>query len=103
MCRSRLSKRVVWRWQQRFMHEGVMGLLCDKTHKLGKAPLPPEFVKCVVDYTLSVAASCAPRRGLMLRGAPRHSMSCDGSASCDLEQAVNEDISRLKITDWDME
>ena len=31
MRRSGKSKPVVWRWQERFMHEGVDGLLRDKT------------------------------------------------------------------------
>jgi hypothetical protein len=31
---------VVWRWQARFMAEGVEGLTRDKTRKPGKQPLP---------------------------------------------------------------
>jgi hypothetical protein len=31
---------VVWRWQERFMQEGVAGLTRDKTRKPGKPPLP---------------------------------------------------------------
>ena len=31
MRRSGKSKTVVWRWQERFMQEGVAGLLRDKT------------------------------------------------------------------------
>ena len=34
--RSGLSKPVVWRWQERFMREGVDGLLRDKTRPPGK-------------------------------------------------------------------
>jgi hypothetical protein len=30
----------VWRWQARFMAEGVEGLTRDKTRKPGKQPLP---------------------------------------------------------------
>jgi transposase len=52
MRRSGLSKPVVWRWQERFMHEGVDGLLRDKTRKPGKTPLPPEKVAEIVDLTL---------------------------------------------------
>jgi len=44
MRRSGRSKPVVWRWQERFMQEGVEGLLRDKTRKPGKAPLPAETV-----------------------------------------------------------
>lgn len=51
--RSGLSKPVVWRWQERFMHEGVAGLLRDKTRKPGKAALGAEIVRRVVDLTLS--------------------------------------------------
>ena len=53
MRRSGKSKPVVWRWQERFMQEGVEGLLRDKTRKPGKAPLPPSAVKRVVDLTLA--------------------------------------------------
>jgi transposase len=53
MRRSGLSKPVVWRWQERFMHEGVDGLLRDKTRPPGKPPLPAETVKRVVDLTLA--------------------------------------------------
>ncbi len=42
MRRSGLSKPVVWRWQERFMQEGVKGLLRDKTRKPGKPPLPTD-------------------------------------------------------------
>ena len=51
--RSGLSKPVVWRWQERFMQEGVDGLLRDKTRPPGKSPLPAETVKRVVDLTLA--------------------------------------------------
>jgi hypothetical protein len=32
MRRTGTSKTCVWRWQERFMQEGVEGLLRDKTH-----------------------------------------------------------------------
>lgn len=50
--RSGLSKPVVWRWQERFMHEGVDGLLRDKTRPPGKAPLPDGTVARVLELTL---------------------------------------------------
>src|SRR5215470_2809825 len=50
--RSGLSKPVVWRWQERFMREGVDGLLRDKTRPPGKLPLPAETVQCVLDLAL---------------------------------------------------
>jgi transposase len=53
MRRSGLSKPVVWRWQERFMQQGVDGLLRDKTRKPGKPPLPAETVQRVLDLTLA--------------------------------------------------
>ena len=38
------SKTCVWRWQDRFMHEGVGGLLRDKSRPPGKAPIAPDRV-----------------------------------------------------------
>jgi transposase len=52
MRRSGKSKPVVWRWQARFMAEGVAGLLRDKTRKPGKPALPPDTVQRVVDLAL---------------------------------------------------
>src|SRR5262249_22896394 len=49
MRRSGKAKPVVWRWQQRFMEEGVDGLLRDKTRKPGKPPLPAATVQKVID------------------------------------------------------
>ena len=53
MRRSGKSKPVVWHWQERFMHEGVDGLLRDKTRRPGKKPLPADTVQRVVDLALS--------------------------------------------------
>ena len=52
MRRSGKSKPVVWRWQERFMQEGVDGLLRDKTRLPGKKPLPAETMWRVVDLAL---------------------------------------------------
>jgi transposase len=52
MRRSGKSKPVVWRWQARFMAEGVEGLTRDKTRKPGKKPLPAAAVQNVVDLAL---------------------------------------------------
>jgi transposase len=49
MRRSGKAKPVVWRWQARFMAEGVDGLLRDKTRKPGKPPLPAATVQQVID------------------------------------------------------
>jgi hypothetical protein len=45
----RQAKPVVWRWQARFMAEGVAGLTRDKLRKPGKPPLPVVTVRRVVD------------------------------------------------------
>ena len=52
MRRTGKSKPVVWRWQERFMLEGIEGLLRDKTRPPGKAPLPAATVQRVVDLAL---------------------------------------------------
>ena len=39
MRRTGKSKTVVWRWQERFMQEGVEGLLRDKTRPSRIPPL----------------------------------------------------------------
>ena len=45
------GKTVVWRWQERFMHEGVAGLTRDKTRPSRIPALPPETVDRVVALT----------------------------------------------------
>src|ERR1700691_651549 len=52
MRRSGKSKPVVWRWQARFMAEGVDGLTRDKTRTPGKQPLSTDTVRRVVDLAL---------------------------------------------------
>ena len=47
------SKTCVWRWQERFMEEGVDGLLRDKTRPSRIAPLSPDLVERVVALTLA--------------------------------------------------
>ena len=47
MRQSGKAKPVVWRWQARFMGEGVDGLLRDKTRKPGKPTLPTATVQKV--------------------------------------------------------
>jgi transposase len=41
----------VWRWQERFMREGVDGLLRDKTRRPGKPPLATTVIERVVALT----------------------------------------------------
>jgi transposase len=45
------SKTTVWRWQERFMCEGVDGLLRDKTRLPGTAPVEAAVVKRIVELT----------------------------------------------------
>src|ERR1700752_1731332 len=45
------GKTVVWRWQERCMHEGVAGLTRDKTRPSRIPALPPETVDRVVALT----------------------------------------------------
>jgi transposase len=52
MRRTGKSKTCVWRWQERFMEEGVAGLLRDKTRPSRVAPLGPDVAERVVALTL---------------------------------------------------
>jgi transposase len=51
--RAGVDKNSVWRWQERFMDEGVAGLLRDKTRPSRIPPLEPEVAERVVALTLS--------------------------------------------------
>jgi transposase len=55
MRRAGVSKPCVWRWQERFMTEGVDGLLRDKTRPPRIARLPKAAVEGVVTRTLEEA------------------------------------------------
>ena len=48
-----VSRPAVWRWQQRYGEEGIDGLLCDKTRKPGRSPLPTGVVAKVLALTCS--------------------------------------------------
>ena len=52
MRRAGVSKPCVWRWQERFMTEGVDGLLHDRTRPSRIPPLPKAVVETVVTRTL---------------------------------------------------
>ena len=52
MRRTAKSKTCVWRWQERFMQEGVEGLLRDKTRPSRIPPLGAEAAERVVALTL---------------------------------------------------
>src|SRR5215218_9264117 len=53
MRRTAKSKTCVWRWQERFMQEGVDGLLRDKTRPSRIPPLGDELAERIVALTLS--------------------------------------------------
>ncbi len=46
------SRTCVWRWQERFMQEGVDGLLHDKTRPPGTPPIAPHRVEEIIALTL---------------------------------------------------
>lgn len=52
MRRAGVAKTCVWRWQERFMQEGVAGLLRDKTRPSRIPPLGAEAVAGIVARTL---------------------------------------------------
>jgi len=47
------GKPTIWRWQARFMAEGVDGLLHEATRPAGKPPLSAEVIERVVEMTLA--------------------------------------------------
>ena len=47
------GKPTIWRWQTRFMAEGVDGLLHDATRPGRKKPLPAATIERVVEMTLA--------------------------------------------------
>src|SRR6188508_3744497 len=51
MRRTGKSKTCVWRWQERFMQEGVAGLLRDKTRPSRISPLGAEVAERVIALT----------------------------------------------------
>src|SRR5262245_36763527 len=53
MAATGKAKTCVWRWQERFMAEGVDGLLRDKTRPPGKPPLATDRTAEVVRLTLA--------------------------------------------------
>jgi transposase len=56
------DKTVVWRWQERFMQEGVAGSTRDKTRPSRIPPLPAETVDRVVALTNQAPPHEATRR-----------------------------------------
>ena len=53
MRAAAVSKTAVWRWQERFMEQGVDGLLRDKTRPARVPKLADDIVERVVSLTLS--------------------------------------------------
>lgn len=51
--RTGTSKPTVWRWWDRFLENGVEGLLRDATRPPGKAPIPEDRVNAVIDRATS--------------------------------------------------
>ena len=51
MREAGVSKTCVWRWQERFMSEGIEGLLRDRTRPPGKAPVPADRAAEIVRRT----------------------------------------------------
>src|SRR5215218_2612479 len=59
--RAGVSKPCIWRWQARFMAEGVAGLLRDKTRPPGTPPLSRATVERVVELTRRAPPGAAGR------------------------------------------
>jgi transposase len=53
MRRTGVSKPTIWRWQARFLEQGVNGLLRDATRPPGKAPVSKSKVREVLELTRS--------------------------------------------------
>lgn len=53
MRRTGVSKPTVWRWWDRFLAEGVDGLLYDATRPPGRKPIPADRVKAVIALAMS--------------------------------------------------
>jgi transposase len=67
MRRARTSKPTVWRWQQRYLDEGVAGFKRDKTRPSRVPPLPMETRLKVIAKTVQETPANAThwRRALM--------------------------------------
>ena len=59
MKRTGKSKPCVWRWQERYLEEGVDGLLHDKTRPPGKKPLSAAVKRKVLSKTAAETPSNA--------------------------------------------
>src|SRR4051812_1124048 len=70
MRRTGKSKTCVWRWQERFMKEGIDGLLHDKTRPSRIPPLGPEVASAPnfshmrrrgSAFSIRAKTACSPR------------------------------------------
>ena len=68
------SKTCVWRWQERFMHEGVDGLLRDKSRPPGRAPVAPKRVAEIVRLTQETPKSASACSSGVLRVRERRAL-----------------------------
>ena len=80
MRRADVSKTAVWRWQERFMTDGVAGLLRDKTRPSRIPPLEADVAARVVSATQAdppgetthwTAAAMAERQGISVSSVQR--------------------------------
>src|SRR5680860_918763 len=90
MAATGKSKTCVWRWQERFMAEGVDGLLYDKTRPPGTPPIEAHRAQAIVALTLKppphyaslrVVAFSASAQQLPAPDEPR-SVACREGVSC---------------------
>ena len=93
MRRSGKAKPVVWRWQARFMAEGVPGLTRDKTRKPGKPPLPVAPVRRMVDLAVMRVhfERAAPKRHF---GRSTKGSLCGGQARC--RKSITRTVARRR-------
>lgn len=63
------SKPCVWRWQARFVEEGVEGLLRDKTRPPGTKPLSDAVKRKVLAKTATETPADARQRSVRTMGA----------------------------------
>lgn len=84
MLRAQTSKPTVWRWQQRYLDEGIAGLKRDKTRPSRVPPLPREtrlkvIAKTVQEVPLN-ATHCS--RSLMAEAVGIHANSLANTSAC---------------------
>jgi transposase len=98
MRRTDTSKTAVWRWQERFMTDGVSGLMRDKTRPSRIPPLGTEVEQHVVARTLKdppgetthwTAAAMAKETGISVSSVTAHLAQARPAAASDASiQAV---------------